>query len=78
MSNPPYKAQFSRRTQDGDFLNITVWPGRSDPSAEVIVTQIRRQKDGQWETVARLAVYRTLEGSYSELPERPRTQSSTR
>jgi len=75
MSGPAYKARFSRRTQDGDFLNVTIWPGKSDPNAEVIVTQIRRYKEGQWETVARLAVYRTPEGSYSELPERPRTQT---
>jgi hypothetical protein len=73
MSKPTYKARFSRRTMEGDFLNVTVWPGKSDPTAEVIVTQIRRQKEGQWETIARLALYRTSEGSYNELPERPQT-----
>lgn len=73
MSSPTYKARFSRRTQDGDFLNITVWPSKSDPNAEVIVMQVRRQKEGQWETIGRLAVYRTSQGSYSELPERPGT-----
>lgn len=73
MSGSTYKARFSRRTQEGDFLNVTVWPGKSDPSAEVIVTQIRRQKEGQWETIARLAVYRNSAGLYNELPERPPT-----
>jgi len=73
MSGRTYKARFSRRTQEGDYLNVTVWPGKSNPNAEVIVTQIRRQTEDQWVTIGRLAVYRTPEGGYSELPERPRS-----
>lgn len=49
---------------------MTVWQGKSDPTAEVIVVQIRRRTGDKWETVGRLAVYRTAEGVYSKLPER--------
>ncbi len=64
------KARFSTRLQDGDFLSVTIWPGKSDPTAEVINVQIRHQSGEGWETVGRLAVYRTADGKYSQLPER--------
>lgn len=56
---------------NGEYLSMTVWPGKSDPTAEVLTVQVRRPSDQGWETVARLAVYRTAEGVYSQLPERP-------
>jgi hypothetical protein len=34
----------------------------------VISVQVRRM-EGEWKTVGRLAVYRTKEGVYSQLPE---------
>ena len=55
---------------NGDFLSLTIWPGKSDPTAEVLTVQVRRQADQGWETVSRLAVYRTADGRYSQLPER--------
>lgn len=55
---------------NGDYLGFTVWPGKSDPKAEVLTVQVRRPSDQGWETVSRLAVYRTAEGGYSQLPER--------
>jgi len=58
---------------NGDFLSLTIWPGKSDPSAEVLTVQVRRQSDQGWETVSRLAAYRTADGKYSQLPERPPT-----
>ena len=64
------KARFHIRIGEQDYLNLTVWSGKADPSAEVIVTQIRRRNDDNWETVGRLAVYRASDGSYSQLPER--------
>ena len=64
------KARFYNRINENDFLGITVWQGKSDPTAEVIVVQIRRRTGDSWETVGRLAVYRTAEGVYSKLPER--------
>ena len=64
------KARFSTKLPNGDFLSFTVWPGKSDPTAEVIAIQIRHPSDVEWETVSRLAVYRTADGKYSQLPER--------
>jgi hypothetical protein len=52
----------------GDYLSLAVWPGKSDPEDEVISVQVRRM-EGEWKTVGRLAVYRTKEGVYSQLPE---------
>jgi hypothetical protein len=60
---------FSKKLDQGEFLNMAVWPGRSNPQAEVVSIQLRRF-DGDWKTLARLALYRTREGAYSELPER--------
>ena len=39
--------------------------------AEVLTIQIRGLTGDNWETVGRLAVYRTSDGDYSQLPERP-------
>ena len=64
------KASMRTRLPNGDFLTLSVWPGKSDPKAEVITVQIRRLSGEQWETVGRLAAYRTAEGTYSQLPER--------
>ncbi|MGA3111005.1 MAG: hypothetical protein ABSE15_03125 [Candidatus Bathyarchaeia archaeon] len=71
MSVPSHpKASFRNRLDNGDFLTLTVWAGKSDPTAEVITVQIRRLKGDVWETVGRLAAYRTADGNYSQLPER--------
>jgi len=64
------KARFYTRVNEQDYLGITVWRGKTDPTAEVIAVQIRRRKGDEWETVGRLAVYRTSDGTYSKLPER--------
>jgi hypothetical protein len=53
-----------------DYLGVTIWPGKTDPSAEVITLQLRRNEGDNWETIGRLAVYRAPDGSYSKLPER--------
>jgi hypothetical protein len=65
-----YKARFSSKLPSGDFLSFTVWPGKSDPNAEVLTIQIRREGSAGWETVHRVAVYRTSDGKFSLLPER--------
>ncbi len=65
-----YKARFSTKLPNGDFLGVTVWPGKSDPNAEVVTVQVRRQTGEGWETVGRIAIYRTPDGRYSLLPER--------
>ena len=70
LSSSQPKARFHIRISEQDYLNLTVWPGKADPSAEVIVAQIRRNEGENWETVGRLAVYRASDGSYTQLPER--------
>ena len=71
MSVPSHpKVSFRNRLDNGDFLSLTVWAGKSDPNAEVITVQIRRLNGDVWETVGRLAAYRTADGNYSQLPER--------
>ncbi|MCW4015304.1 MAG: hypothetical protein NWF06_02950 [Candidatus Bathyarchaeota archaeon] len=70
MSTSQPKARFHIRINEQDYLNVTVWAGKADPKAEVIVTQIRRNIEDKWETIGRLAVYRSADGSYSQLPER--------
>lgn len=64
------KASMRTRLPNGDFLTLAVWPGKSDPTAEVITVQIRHLSGDRWETVGRLAAYRTADGRYSQLPER--------
>jgi len=64
------KASMRTRLPNGDFLTLTVWSGKSDPMAEVITVQIRHLSGDRWETIGRLAAYRTADGRYSQLPER--------
>jgi len=63
-------ARFYTRINDQDFLGITIWQGKTDPTAEIIVAQVRRRSGDVWETVGRLALYRTQDGTYSRLPEK--------
>ena len=56
----------------GEFLNVAVWPGRSNPEDEVVSVQLRKF-EGDWKTLARVALYRTRDGTYSELQERTST-----
>ncbi|MEM3608323.1 MAG: hypothetical protein QW238_05620 [Candidatus Bathyarchaeia archaeon] len=64
------KARFSSRLPNGDYLTLAVWPGKRDPTAEVLTIQIRRLEADSWRTIGRLAVYRSSDGNYSQLPER--------
>ena len=64
------KTRFYIRLNEQDYLGITVWSGKTDPTAEVVVVQLRRRNGDNWETVGRLAVYRMSNGTYSKLPER--------
>jgi hypothetical protein len=70
MTSSQPKARFYTRINEQDYLGVTVWPGKSDPTAEVITLQLRRKDGENWETVGRLAVYRSSDGTYSKLPER--------
>ena len=66
-----FKARFSTKLPSGDYLGVTIWPGKSDPTAEVVTIQVRHQTGEGWETIGRIALYRTADGRYSLLPERP-------
>jgi len=70
MSPSQPKARFYKRISETDYLGLTVWPGKSDPSAEVLTIQLRRRNDDNWETIGQFAVYRTSDGNYSQLPDR--------
>jgi len=70
------KFSFSKKLGGGEFLNVAVWPGRSNPKDEVVSVQLRRF-DGDWKTLGRLALYRTNDGTYSELPEKTATQTGS-
>jgi hypothetical protein len=71
------KASMRTKLPNGDFLSLTVWAGKTDPTAEVITVQIRHPEGDQWETIGRMAAYRTSDGKYSQLPERPATPKPT-
>lgn len=70
-SHPKYS--FSKRVGESEFLNVAVWPGKSNPKDEVISIQLRRF-DGDWTTAGRIALYRLVDGVYSELPENSQKQ----
>ena len=70
MSGSQPKARFSSRLPSGDYLTLAVWAGKKDPTAEVLTIQIRHSAGNSWETTDRLALYRTGDGNYSQLPER--------
>jgi hypothetical protein len=71
-SRPKYS--FSKKLGGGEFLNVAVWPGKSNPKDEVVSVQLR-MFDGDWKTLGRVALYRTKDGVYSELPERAPAQT---
>jgi hypothetical protein len=67
---PRPKESFRIPLEDDKFLSISVFQTRNDPEAEVIVAQISQIVEAEWKNVARLAVYRSPEGDYRQLPER--------
>lgn len=71
------KARFSSILPNGDYITLAVWPGKTDPSAEVFTVQIRHREGDAWQTIGRLAVYRTSDGMYSKLPERQQQSDRT-
>lgn len=50
-------------------LNIAIWPGRKDPTADVIHIQISGLVNEAYENVAEISLYRDGEG-YRKLPPR--------
>jgi hypothetical protein len=66
------KHSFRIPLSDGSNLSLAVFATRNDPAAEVISVQITRLVDNNWVTDAKLAVYRSPEGNYTQLPDRAR------
>jgi len=71
------KARFSTRLPTGEFLNLSIWQGKSDPNAEVLRVELRKLDKDSWQSVARIAVYRTPDGKYSQLPDKARSGIQT-
>jgi len=69
---PRPKESFRIPFDDGRFLSISIFQTRNDPEAEVIVAQISQIIEGEWKNTARLAIYRSPEGDYRQLPNRER------
>ena len=64
------KRRFGIYVSEQDYLGLTIWQGKTDPQAEILVVQLRRRDGDNWVTVEQFAVYRTANGIYSKLPER--------
>jgi hypothetical protein len=72
MARP--KQSFRIPLPDGSNLSLSVFATRNDPAAEVISVQITRIVDDNWVTDAKLAVYRSPEGNYTQLPNREKPE----
>jgi len=66
------KANFRIPLNETDSLQFTVWSGKKDPEAEVLVASIQRKQGESWQSVGRIAIYRSSDGKLSQLPERDR------
>jgi hypothetical protein len=64
------KHSFRIPLPDGSNLSLAVFATKNDPAAEVISVQVTRLVDDNWVADAKLAVYRSPEGNYSQLPDR--------
>lgn len=54
---------------DRVYLNVGIWPGTKDPTADVIQVRISGLKNDSWEEIGRISIYRDGQG-YRELPPR--------
>jgi hypothetical protein len=68
LSRP--KANFRLRLSEDEFLSVSIFPTKKDPTAEVISVQVNRPTEDKWETIGKIAIYRSPEGVYSQLPNR--------
>jgi hypothetical protein len=66
------KESFRVRLDDGKTLSIAVFPTKKNPAAEVISVQVQNYEDETWKSFGKIAIYRSPEGNYSQLPDRER------
>lgn len=64
------KKSFRIPLPDGSNLSLAIFETKKDPAAEVISVTITRLVANNWVTDAKLAVYRSPEGDYSQLANR--------
>jgi len=64
------KESFRIPLGDGKTLSGAIFTTKKDPKAEVISVQVQQYEDEKWETIGKIAVYRSPEGNYSRLPDR--------
>ena len=74
---PRPRESFRIALPDGSNLSVGIFPTRNDPKAEVISIELRRVVQDNWVTDGRLALYRSPEGDYRQLPDRERTPLKT-
>ena len=60
------------------YLNMAIWPGTKDPNADVMQIRVTGLKNGNWEEIGRISIYKDQQG-YRELPPRvpPEKQEDT-
>ncbi len=73
MSRP--KESFRASLTNGSSLSVSIFSTRNDPKAEVVSVEIRRLVNDNWITDTRLALYRSPEGNYRQLPDREKPQN---
>ncbi len=73
---PRPKETFRSPLPNGGSLSVSVFPTKNDPKAEVVSVEVRRQVNDNWVTDARLALYRSPEGNYRQLPDREKPQGN--
>jgi hypothetical protein len=73
MSRP--KDSFRVSLSNGSSLSVSIFQTKNDPKAEVVSVEVRRLLDENWVTDARLALYRSPEGNYRQLPDREKPQN---
>jgi len=66
------KARFSKKVNESDYLNVTVFNGKKHPEDEVIRVGVSKKVDaGQWKTEYEMTLYRTKDGKYMEMKPKP-------
>ena len=66
------KELFRIKLDDGKILSVAVFLTKKDPAAEVISVNVQKYEDQTWKNFGRMAIYRSPEGNYSQLPDRER------
>jgi hypothetical protein len=64
------KQAFRMKLEDGKTLSVSIFPTKKDPTAEVISVQIGQYEEEVWKNYGKMAIYRSPEGNYSQLPNR--------